>query len=192
MSDAGTIIPCPLRRVEWFIEGTEPRQADMSHIVVKRDARTGHRAGQDTPAEYIITEAFWVLPPEYQAWARENGIPQPAPADPYAHTDSGAPAEAAPGDALALISPDANRVYRLDPTLPGESQATPVSVHVAPELQSATVTVLVDGAALARVNGPDYTQWWPLERGEHELQAVAIRRDGSRVTSKPIVIRVVE
>ncbi len=186
---ADETIPCPLRRAEWFIEGTQPRVADMSHILVERDARTGRRAGPETPPEAIITETFWVLPPEYQTWARENNIPQPPPEIATADEASG---EREHHDLLALTSPDANRVYRLDPSLPRESQAAPVSIYVAPELRSATVTLTADGATLAQVSGPDYTEWWPLQRGVHTLQAVATRRDGSRIISKPIVIQVVE
>jgi penicillin-binding protein 1C len=182
------VIPCPFRRMEWFIEGTEPTETDRSHIVVQIDTQTGQRAGSASGG-VATAQTFWILPEEYQAWAKENGVPQP-PGNGIAWAPDQDSARVA--NALTLLSPDPNRVYRLDPMLPRNDQAVPVSVFVPSALDPASVALVADGELLAQLSGPDYTGWWALQSGEHSLQAVAIRRDGSRVTSDPVVIRVVE
>ena len=69
-------IPCPQRRYEWFIAGTEPTEVDRSHVEVAVDARSGRPADASTPPEYVQPQTIWLLPPEYAAWARENEVPQ--------------------------------------------------------------------------------------------------------------------
>ena len=69
-------VPCPQRRYEWFIAGTEPTEVDRSHVEVAVDARSGRPADASTPPEYVQRQTIWVLPPEYAAWARENEVPQ--------------------------------------------------------------------------------------------------------------------
>jgi membrane peptidoglycan carboxypeptidase len=77
---AGEIAPlpiaCPQRHYEWFIAGTEPTEVDRSHVEVAVDARTGLLADASTPQQYVQSQTIWLLPPEYAAWARENGLPQ--------------------------------------------------------------------------------------------------------------------
>ena len=69
-------MPCPQRRYEWFIAGTEPTEVDRSHVELAVDARSGRPADASTPAEYVQQQTIWLLPPEYAAWARENEVPQ--------------------------------------------------------------------------------------------------------------------
>ena len=69
-------VPCPQRRYEWFIAGTEPTEVDRSHVEVAVDARSGRPADASTPSEYVQPQTIWLLPLEYAAWARENEVPQ--------------------------------------------------------------------------------------------------------------------
>ena len=71
-----TAIPCPQRRYEWFIAGTEPTDVDRSHVEVAVDVRTGQPADASTLPQYIQRQTIWLLPQEYAAWARENDVPQ--------------------------------------------------------------------------------------------------------------------
>ena len=48
-----TAVPCPQRRYEWFIAGTEPTEVDRSHVEVAVDARTGRPADASTPPQYV-------------------------------------------------------------------------------------------------------------------------------------------
>jgi hypothetical protein len=56
--------------------------------------------------------------------------------------------------------------------------------------QGAPITLLVDGAPIATLTGPEHTAWWQLARGRHTFQAVATGRDGVRVTSEEVVVNV--
>jgi membrane peptidoglycan carboxypeptidase len=187
-------VPCPHRRSEWFIAGTEPTQVDEMHRQVAVDVRTGALADAMTPAEFVATETVWVLPEEYGGmgvWGNggvgvwENGGAALAyfltPTLPHSHT---------PTPPLTIASPDPNRVYRLDPTLPTNAQKLPVAAQLRSDLVAAgaPVTLLLDGAAFAQVRGPEYTAWWPLTRGRHVWQAVVVETDGEQIRSEQVVI----
>jgi membrane peptidoglycan carboxypeptidase len=195
------IVPCPYRRLEWFIDGTEPTRVDTDHQQVAIDMRTGHRADVSTPADAIRQQTFWVLPSEYSSWARENGFPQPPEVTPTvaeaaltgAMADgTGAGAERGRGNPaqLRLTSPDGNRVYRIDPRLPADVQR--IAVTAAPGAvfgsSGVEVTLLIDGAPLAQVVGPDYTAWWQLQAGRHSFQAAATGPGGETATSDAVTV----
>ena len=176
-------VPCPQRRLEWFIAGTEPTEVDRSHVQIALDVRTGKPAGADTPAAFVHTESYWLLPAEYLAWARENGVPQPVARSALNLSASNAPPETRNP---RLTSPDPNRVYQIDPGLPVAAQQVPVTTL--PGSESSTLTLLVDGAPFAALTGPDYTAWWTLAKGRHTFQAVASRADGTRTESEQVVV----
>ena len=129
-SRQSTIVPCPARRLEWFISGTEPTEIDASHVQIAIDARTGRPATAATPAEYLTNETFWLLPPEFQEWARENGMAQPL-LDERPKTKDQTASVVGPSSLVSLTSPDPNRTYRLDPGLPPNAQKLPVTARLA-------------------------------------------------------------
>ena len=187
-------IPCPQRRYEWFIAGTEPTEVDRSHAEVAVDIRTGLLASASTPAQYVQPQTIWLLPPEYAAWARENSVPQLAQAD--AARAPGEPARTSPLRAapspLRLTSPDPNRVYTLDPSLPVNAQQVLIAALLGEGSGEVAgpITLLADGEPLANVAAPDYTAWWPLRAGQHTFLAVATRPDGTQIESAPVTVRV--
>ncbi len=188
-------VPCPQRRYEWFIAGTEPTDVDRSHAELAVDARTGLPADAFTPPEDVQPQMIWQLPPEYAAWARENGVPQLSPGDAAQETGGLVSASLHPGAStppLRLASPDPNRVYTLDPGLPASAQQVPLTALPGDELASTAgpITLLADGMPLAIVDAPDYTAWWPLVAGQHTFLAVATRADGTHVESEPVTVRV--
>jgi hypothetical protein len=185
----------------WFFLGTEPTVVDVAHREITIDSRTGRPADVSTPKDRIRAQTYWTLPHEYQAWAQENGIPQPPEAvdtmagkDEQVHENGGA----TPGNenepigemAIRLTSPEGNRVYRLDPRLPAETQR--VAITAAPGARLATdapaVTLLLDGTPLENVEGPDYTAWWQLQAGQHTFQAVVTGSRGQRIVSEPVTV----
>ena len=187
ISSAEQQVPCPQRRREWFIEGTEPTRIDLEHLSVLVDPQTGQAAGPKTLAAQ--PQVFWELGPEYQAWARENNFPQP-PTN-LAREDS-AQTAGQPGDSgtpLRLVSPDPNRLLRIDPGLPRSAQQIPVSAL--PTFDPVDgVTLSVNGQTLAVVAGPEYTAWWTLAAGRYVFGAWAERGDGSVVRSPDVVVLV--
>ncbi|MCU0510428.1 MAG: hypothetical protein MUC34_19055 [Anaerolineae bacterium] len=158
--DDGALVPCPARRLEWFIAGAEPQKVDRQHV-----------RGQDG-------RVYWQLGPEYQAWARENDFPQP-PA-PLAALDGAGAAAAERAPALRLVSPDAGRILRIDPGLPRDAQQMPVAALPAVELR--------DGQPFAVVGGPEWNAWWPLEEGRHVFGAYAIGADGDELRAEDVVV----
>jgi membrane peptidoglycan carboxypeptidase len=197
VSTASVVVPCPNRRLEWFIAGTEPPQVDHDHWQTAVDARTGGPATAATPPEAVAARTIWALPAEYQAWARENNVPQLPPA---AQRVLAAPADGSSGPGVAgivaslrLTSPDPNRAYQLDAGLPADAQQLPVTVEPGGALLGAgqgAITVLLDGQPLAAANAPDYTAWWPLATGLHTFQAVAHLKNGTEVHSEMVTIAV--
>jgi membrane peptidoglycan carboxypeptidase len=177
------VVPCPARRVEWFIEGTEPHEIDREHMAVMVDNRTGEQVTGSSPDAH--PEAIWQLAPEYQAWARDSGIPQLAASSPAA---SGQLASLSGKDdvPLRLVSPDPGRSLRIDPGLPPSAQQLPVTAL--PGFAAARVTLTVDGVPFAQVEAPEYTAWWLLQEGRHVFGAWAARDDGSRVESPEVVV----
>jgi hypothetical protein len=180
------IVPCPARRLEWFIAGTEPSEVDRQHVRVMIDGFSGKISFSGAPNAH--PQVIWQLGPEYQAWARENNIPQ-LPTTSASAGGQNVSASTAEAGQLRLVSPDSGRMLRIDPGLPRASQQVPVTVL--PGFAAREVTLTVDGAPLAVVRGPEYTAWWALEPGRHVLTAWAVRDDGTRVES-PEVIVVVE
>jgi hypothetical protein len=147
------------------------------------DNTTGEVAAKGTPDAH--PEVVWQLGPEYQAWARDNNIPQ-LPVS--ASVDAGqlAGLSGSSGPPLRLVSPDPGRSLRIDPGLPASAQQAPVTAL--PDFAAAQVTLTVDGASFAIVGGPEYTAWWPLHEGRHVFGAWATREDGSRVESPEVVV----
>ena len=132
-------------------------------------------------------EVIWQFGPEYQAWARENDIPQLAGSSravracsrarrtrPGRRSASSAPIPAAPCASIRAC----RSVRSRRPSPP------------CPAFAADRVTLTVDGAPFAMVGGPDYTAWWPLQEGRHVFGAWATRNDGVQVVSPEVVITV--
>jgi len=180
-------VPCPQRRLEWFIEGTEPTRVDREHVRVLIDPQTGEAARTETPAAQ--PQVFWVLGPEYGAWARENDFPQPPSTLARGEPAQGQGRFAGSENGLRLLSPDPNRVLRIDPGLPLSAQQIPVAALPAFDVVGG-VTLSLNGETLAIVDGPDYTAWWTLKAGRYVFGATAARPDGSIVHSPEVIVMV--
>jgi len=183
---------CPHRVTELFLAGTEPTEICSLHQRIAVDRATGLRATAETPSERTVERVYTVLPAEAQAWAREQGLPEPPPgADlgvAVARSPSGPTSSSTP--ALALSSPDRGAVYRLDPSLPREAQRIAVAAWAGESL--AQVTLLVDGRPLARFSAPPYKALWPLQAGQHVFVAEGIRATGEWVRSDEARVEVRE
>ena len=66
---------CPYRRLEWFIQGTEPRSPDTLYHHITLDALSGLPATGETPPEQRVSRLFLDLPPQAHPWARSQGLP---------------------------------------------------------------------------------------------------------------------
>jgi penicillin-binding protein 1C len=166
------------------------------------DRATGLQATADTPREQIVERVYAVLPPEAQAWAREQGLPQPPPAEPASEDTVGSAETSASdqnrialstngqGPSLAVNSPDAGAVYRLDPGVTRAAQRIVVSARSDAGAPLAQVALLVDGEELARFQAPPYRALWPLETGTHLFVAEGVDRNGKRIVSNSVQVEV--
>ncbi len=171
---------CPRTRSEWFLDGTAPTQPDNLYQVFQLDTRTGGLAAPGTPAQFVVSQVFLVLPPTAREWAIQNAIPQPP---------SGAGSlPAGPGAPLRISSPDPNTVYQISPRLPRPSQQVPFQVIAAAALQS--VSFSLDGQPLGTVSAAPFELWWALAPGHHTLQAQARLADGQSVASAAVSFEV--
>ncbi|HSR31994.1 MAG TPA: PBP1A family penicillin-binding protein [Anaerolineae bacterium] len=182
---------CPHRVREIFIEGTEPAETCTMHQRIALDRSTGLRATTDTPPEQIVQRVYTVLPAEAQDWAHEHGIPEP-PSIMASGAEFPAPRVNAESPLLAMGSPDAGAVYRLDPALPRDAQRIVISARPGTGLAPTRVRLLVDGQVLAEFSGPPYEVLWQLQPGLHTFSAEAADARGTQVMSDKVWVEVRE
>jgi membrane carboxypeptidase/penicillin-binding protein PbpC len=166
---------CPATRAELFLEGTAPAAPDNLYQAFDIDIRTGQLADANTPAQFVASRVFLVVPPEAQQWAKEAGLPQPPG---VSSATGGSPL------ALQISSPDPHTVYQITPRLPLASQQVPFRVVAAQPLRS--VTFVLDQEPLPPVAAAPFEYWWALAPGTHVLYAEAELAGGERVTSEAV------
>ncbi len=167
---------CPRRRVELFIDGTEPTEPDNIYQTFTIDRATGLLADDNTPPDRRIERVYAVLPQEARDWGVRSGLPIPP---------SGAEVLVPDKDVgLRLLEPDPYTVFKLSPLIPAEAQRLRLTVGAPPGTQS--VTYIMDGETLGTVTASPWDLWWSLQIGDHELVAQAELSDGSTQTSAAI------
>jgi penicillin-binding protein 1C len=169
---------CPRTKMDWFIDGTEPKQRDNIYQKFTLDSLTGQLANKDTPPEQRIERVFAVLPQEARDWATRNGFPQP----PGLVSNSGAK----PGSTATfrILSPDPYTIFQLAPQTPFENQQIRFTVAVPAGTREVSYTV--DGKPVGSATTPPYVVWWALAYGKHEVVAIVTLNDGSTQTSAPV------
>ena len=179
---------CPLRRIEWFIDGTQPRQPDTLYRQATIDTATGLLADASTPPARQATRTVLDLPPRAQPWAHAQRLvllsdlvqggaaagsnPEDAPPSP---NDPGA------SSPLLLVTPSDRSIYQMAAGLDPASQSLHLLAVAEPGL--GPVTLYVDGAPVATLASPPYEAWWPLSPGEHTAWARSTLPTGEVVTS---------
>lgn len=68
---------CPTVVNEIFLNGNEPAQLDNLYQRLQINRETGRLATVFTPPELVEEQVYMVVPPEAEAWARQNGLPLP-------------------------------------------------------------------------------------------------------------------
>jgi len=172
---------CPATTREWFVAGTQPTEPDTLYQRVTLDAATGLPATDATPPERRIDRVFVVLPPQARDWALANHLPMLPPEFAYQAAGTGGAAHESP---LRIVSPDAQTVYRITPTLPLESQQIRITALAGQDFEQVTITL--DGAALATLTKPRYEAWWQLVPGQHEVYAEGITSAGEVIRSETV------
>ena len=171
---------CPLRRVDWFIEGTEPTAYDTYYQNFRIDRRTGLLADENTPPEYVTVETYVVLPHDARDWAIRNGIQLPP---------RGAVLDEPETD-LRLLEPDPYTSFEVSPITPIETQR--LRFTVATPQEATSVTYYLNGNSLGTKTEAPFDLWWTLEIGVWELSAKASLADGTILESDIVPFSVVD
>jgi penicillin-binding protein 1C len=175
---------CPYRRLEWFIDGTQPTEPDHVYREVQIDTASGRLADADTPPERRYTTTVLDLPPEAHPWAHAEGITLLSDL----LTDFRAETSLDRAPSLHLTSPSHGSVYRLSPGLDADAQR--IVVEAMSEVQLDEISLWMDGILLTRFEEGPYRLWWPLSEGPHEVWAEGISQNGEPVTSERVVFTV--
>jgi penicillin-binding protein 1C len=178
---------------EWFKPGQEPQQEDDAHVRLAVDVRNGLLASAATPARFVERRNFVNLAPRYAEWAAQAGLPRPPDAVSTFGVDGAsgvrlaarsARAGGSGSHALHIVAPRDGLNLLHDPTLPPLRNTIALQVEVDPPIPE--VLWSVDGKPYKLVAYP-YTLRWPLQVGEHVMQA---SMPLTRERSQPIHIKV--
>ncbi len=183
---------CPHRRRELFIAGTEPKATCNVHQLVRIDVSTGLQATESTPPQQVRERVYAIYPPEAQAWAVGQGIPQPPPVPESPVASGQEQGLNGPVPPLTIVSPFQMDRYRLSAALPPQDQRILVKARPGGQASFARVTLYLDDEPLVTFVQPPYQLWWPLQPGPHRVHAVGETPDGQTVSSEPIVFIVVD
>ena len=163
--------------LEYFKTGTEPVSVCGVHRQYPVDRRTGLLATVHTHSPEIELKTFTVLPPEYSAWAVQQGYdkpPEEVPMEPF------------PPASLEIRNPVNRSRILMDRETPRRFQTLALRANVTPAVPR--ITWIVDGKEWESVTYP-YVLRWPLEMGEHTFQA---RFPNANVQSDVVTISVSE
>lgn len=192
---------CPYRRIEWFVNGTQPTTPDTFYREVKLDRLTGQLAGPDTPPERWVNQLALDLPPQAWPWARQAGLTllrdlQAGSASAQAAlTEYPVPGNPLDGQAgvdrppLQMISPPAGSIFHLSTGFSAQAQRIALEAVGEGELQE--VSLWLDGELMQTFfgSGP-YRIFWTLTQGVHQAWAEGVRSNGERMTSATISFEV--
>lgn len=186
---------CDLAFTEWFRPDQAPREEDDAHLRLAVDVRNGLLAHAGTPARFVEQRTFVSLPPRYAEWAAQAGLPRPPDGVSTAGETSAAVARRlSPADstvsrgqaktALRIVAPGNGLRLLRDPSLPATHNTIALQAEVTPPVSE--LLWLVDGKPFQLAPYP-YTVRWPLQAGEHVIQA---RAPLSKELSAPVRIHV--
>lgn len=172
---------------EWFKPGQEPQQEDDAHLRLAVDVRNGLLAHANTPQRFVEQRTFISLPPRYAQWAAQSGLPR-APQTVSTLGENGHPAlpeyaqEHVPvtrftaaglavrslSQPLRILAPGNGLRLIRDATLPPGHNTIALQVEADPSVPE--VLWSVDGKPYKLAPHP-YAVRWPLQPGEHVIQA---------------------
>jgi membrane carboxypeptidase/penicillin-binding protein PbpC len=166
---------CQRRRIELFIDGTQPTTYDNLYQTFTIDRTTGALATAATPPDQKVNKVYIVLPQEARDWGMKHGVLPPPTGATVLLPDA--------DKGLRLLDPDPHTVFKLSPVLPLDTQRLRLTVGAPQGTES--VTYMMDGQAIGTVDSAPWALWWPLEPGDHELVAQAKLADGTTQTTDP-------
>ncbi|MGE5224875.1 MAG: transglycosylase domain-containing protein [Omnitrophica WOR_2 bacterium] len=173
---------CPYRKMEWFIQGTQPTQHDQVYQEVTIDTATGGLADANTPLGRRMEKVVLNLPAEAQPWAHSQGIALLS--DYTGAGDIAVGGSTQPLSVLRLIAPDPGAIFHISQDLSTGQQR--ILIQAVGDVPFKQMTLLVDGSPVANLASSPFSAWWVLAPGEHQAWAEAVSADGKSLTS-PVV-----
>ncbi len=173
-------VACPGTMYEYFIEGSDPSVICIVHKRVRVDRRTGGIAQRATPVEFVEEKVFEVYPPEFDAWARSVGLPQP-PQQIAAMAPRSLP--------IVINTPASGVIFKMDPVLRQEYQTIFVEGFVDTRIREVTLWLNDEQVAQLR---PPFRYRLPLaslHRGSHTM-VLRGQRGEERYESPPVTVTV--
>jgi penicillin-binding protein 1C len=181
-------IACTHTREEWFIAGTAPTETCNMHQLAYVDVRTGQIATDLCGAPQCVRKSIVAWPVEVLPWAIDQGLATTRAFAAVSDTSASTPDTRAP--LLAIVQPVSGTRYTVSASLPPESQAVEVRVGANGLPADASVTLLLDGQAVAGWQREPRSWLWQLEPGEHTFSAVAYLTAGQAIVSDSVTVYV--
>jgi penicillin-binding protein 1C len=177
---------CSERMEEIYIKGTSPKKACDIHRLYRIDTRNGLIASKDCPRQFADSRIFEIYPPEYYSWAVDSEIELP----PSEISDiSPVYADGIKEVSFDIESPQDGDVFRIDPVLRREYQ----SITLIPKIDDSVESIkwFIDEKAI-RLDEYPFTAQWQIEQGKHNINFVAVKKDGNSARSRNIEVTVVD
>jgi penicillin-binding protein 1C len=175
---------CPYRKMEWFIEATQPVIEDHFYKLVDVDMRTRVMAQVDTPLEYRRESLALDLPVQARQWALAQGI--------TLYTDlleaSGQQGGASTAVAIHISSPADGSQYHLSTYADADSQK--IKIEVVGPFDLSQIEIMVDQQVVQTLSGAPFQTWWTLEPGSHQIWATGVTHSGVKLNSEPVRVMV--
>jgi penicillin-binding protein 1C len=183
---------CQENIIEWFVQGSEPKEYDNYYQKLLFNSITGHAIYPECVNRYnkamVKEKSFITYPQELQKWAAQKGYPVAVYESCSAHSVYSSTSTVEYPDVqsntVLFDTPRQNDEYLLDNTLPLNSQKVPFRITV--PLETVQVTYFVDNQQVSKVSDLPFTYLWLATKGIHKLKAVAELSDGSTSESREI------
>ena len=165
---------------DYFAPGTEPKEASDVLRVLPVDTRNGLLAGPGCQGRYRELRSFLALAPEYELWARGQGLPvAPRLQSPLC------PGVGIVDDYRVEITwPRSGARFFIDPEMPEEQAVLPVNCVVEPETES--LLWFINGEEHS-MTSPPHTLRLPMKSGRYVLQSAV---PGTPVRSKVVRVEI--
>ena len=165
---------------DYFAPGTEPKEASDVLRVLPVDTRNGLLAGPGCQGRYRELRSFLALAPEYELWARGQGLPvAPRLQSPLC------PGVGIVDDyRLEITWPRNGARFFIDPEMPEEQAVLPVNCVVEPETES--LLWFINGEEHS-MTSPPHTLRLPMKSGKYALQSAV---PGTPVRSKVVRVEI--
>lgn len=184
---------CQYRRLEWFLDGTQPTELDNLYKEVLLDRTIGQLANLETPKERLEKKIALDLPLEAQSWAQSRGI---ILYDDFLKSqliNANSPlAGASPPDTalIQLVSPSNGSTYRIAPGF--SSKAQKIQLHASFHPDITRISFWVDGIQIQSASGDPSDAWWELAPGDHRAWVEGRNASGRLISSQVVLFSVIQ